>query len=63
MNESLLSDVARMGALVVAEELTEHGILPLDKLAHIFKAAITAYTVFSGRAAEVPAISAAPSPN
>ena len=48
-HDPLICDVAEMGALVVADELTEHGVLPLDKLAHIFRAAIETYLLFAAR--------------
>jgi hypothetical protein len=48
-DDTLIADVAEMGALAVADEQTEHGILPLDRLAHYFRAAIETYLIFASR--------------
>jgi hypothetical protein len=45
--DPLLTEVAEMGALVVTEELAEHGILPLDQLVAIIKASIVTFLTFA----------------
>jgi hypothetical protein len=44
----LIEDVANMGALAVADEIAD-GVLPLDRVAHVIRAAIETYLIFSAR--------------
>jgi hypothetical protein len=59
--DPLLCDVAQTAALIVKEDLTTCGVVPLDRIAHVVRAAIEAYLLFSAR--ERPAAAGEPSPN
>jgi hypothetical protein len=51
-DNDLIVDVASMGSRVLVEELDRCGILPIDRIAHIFRAAIEVYLLFSSRKVE-----------
>ncbi len=48
--DPVLVDVANVAARVIADDLRETGVLPLDRIAHVIFASVDAYLMFSGRA-------------
>jgi hypothetical protein len=59
--DPLLCDVAATAALIVKEDLSGCGVVPLDRITHVICAAIEAYVLFSAR--ERPGAAGEPSPN